>query len=48
MFDAERDTAQAIMDLISRDTPKTAGSAVGLGEIEADSPPPTTSAAAPG
>ena len=48
MLDAQRDTAQSVMDLISRETSKATGSAIRLGEIEADPPPPTTLASVPG
>jgi serine protease Do len=42
VLDAQRDTAQAIMDLLSREAPKTVGAALGLGDIEAAPPVPTT------
>jgi serine protease Do len=51
-LDAQRDTAQAIVELVGRETPKAAGAALGLAEIQAEpreaTPSPTPVAAAPG
>jgi S1-C subfamily serine protease len=47
-LDAQRDTAQAIVDLVGRETPKIAGPALGLADVEADPPAPAPIAAAPG
>ncbi|HEX3766195.1 MAG TPA: serine protease [Kofleriaceae bacterium] len=40
-LDAQRDTAQAIVDLVGRETPKAAGAALGLADLEAEAPTPT-------
>ena len=51
-LDAQRDTAQAIVELVGRETPRAAGAALGLAEIQAEpreaTPSPTPVAAAPG
>jgi serine protease Do len=49
MLGAHRDTAQAILDMISRETLKTDGTAVRLGDIETDPPvAPIALASTPG
>ena len=45
--ESERDTAQAIVDLVGRETAKATGAAVRLGDLQAD-PPPATVVAQPG
>lgn len=47
-LDAQRDTAQAIVDLVGRETPKAAGAVLRLTDVEADPPAPTPIAAAHG
>ncbi len=39
-LDAQRDTAQAIVDLVGRESPKAAGAALGLTDVEAAPPAP--------
>ena len=47
-LDAQRDTAQAIVELIGREPPHAAGAAVGLADLQADPPPATPIVGAPG
>lgn len=47
-LESERDTAQAILDLVGREAARAAGTAVRLGDIEADPPAPAAQAVRPG